>query len=153
MKKLVILFLLGFSISSCFKDNDGGDYFECKIDNENYKIEGVFAYAVKFSAGDIAIYGLEDPTEENSRTLYVTLDQIPEEGTFDLGRDQKGHGYYTDSNSTFTYATIYEGASGTLEILDLTEERLKGEFSFTALDDSGDKIEITSGKFDVAFRE
>ena len=164
MKQLFLFLILSsaFLATSCNDDDmsggsDGDDLFTAKIDGTDYRAEGTNAYATLFSVDNtIAIYGTGTPGTEAYPLLFVAFDEnnTGDVGTYEMGLGKPVVGTYTNSAAEFTYGTASDQASGTLEITERTETRVKGTFSFTGvnLSDTSDRVEITDGSFDVTIQ-
>lgn len=159
--KNTVFYLLSMLLilTSCMKDGavTGAEegFFKCEINGTTFEKEGLLAYAVTSSIdGGVTIYGTEDVLEEeNPISVYIIIDDEQAVGTYDLGGDLDGNGYYVDVNGSFTFYTIPEGAGGQIEITKKTEDRIAGTFSYTAIDPNTEEVvNITNGSFDVEIR-
>ena len=162
--KQVLFFLLLASTTflvACNDDDmtggDGNNSFEAQVDGNAYSANGLNAYATVFSADNsIAIYGTGTPGTDAYDLLFIALEDnlTGDVGTYELGLDKQGHGTYTNSASDFTYSTVSSAASGTLEVTERTDTRIKGTFSLTLVNatDDTDIIEVQNGSFDVEIR-
>ena len=140
-------------------DNTGGDFFEATIDGTPYRSEGANAYATIFDTDNsIAIYGTGTPGTEVYPIMFLSFedDFDGQEGTYEMGLGKEAFGTYTNSGGEFTYGTssTNPAGTGTVTITERTDERVKGTFSFTAVDltDETQTVSITGGKFDVGIQ-
>jgi type 1 fimbria pilin len=89
-----------------------------------------------------AIQGFD--ADGNSITLSLDGD-VDDKGDYDLGNGFEAG--YIDTNASESFV----GTSGGITFSKLTNDKAKGEFSFTGIDGMGGMIEVTNGQFDVEF--
>lgn len=144
-------------VTSCKKEDDVTPetaFFQCKIDNVEYKIEGTGAYAY-FDTSEDRIYGTEvvDKSIKEPRSLYIAFPRGKSVGTFAIN-DDNNYAFFLDSKGV-AHRSNYKNSSGTLTISEKTDKIIKGTFSFTANtqpNGNGKKITVTDGNFSVVYR-
>ena len=160
MQKILSMLMLMtmLILSSCDKEDDGGsnsgggDSFECEIDGTAHKISGKFAFAQKVDAEVFAIYGSEDQTKSGFKNVYISMKSVPAKGVYDLSKSDVGSGNILETSSGTLYNSNFPGGSGTLEVTEKTDNRIKGSFSFVGATGQGAKKTVTKGKFDVSIK-
>lgn len=157
--KSLVLLLISLVLISCGKDDEaggdsggGGDTFECTIDGASHKISGQFAFAQKVASDIFAIYGSEDQTKSGFKNVYISLSAEPTVGNYDLGTDKAGSGNILETGTGKLFNSNFPGGSGSLEITEKTSSKIKGTFSFIAVDATGNKKTVSNGKFDVKIK-
>lgn len=159
--KFLTLLLVTASIISCGKDDDGGTgsdgnsdtFWYCKIDGEDFRIDGEYAFASYFDVDNtIAVYGSEDQAVAGFASVFIALkNDDGMVGTYDLSPDGDATGTYLDTDPSESFTTAFEGGEGTLEITSIDDEFVEGTFSFVAFDGNGNSKNITDGSFKVRF--
>jgi len=157
-KFLILIFTSALLFSSCAKDeesssdNTSASFFQCKIDGTDYKITGDNnAYAKQTGSDLFVIYGSEDATKANFRNVYISLPKVPSVGKYDINTNDIGSGSFFQSAKL--YNSAFPGGSGTLEITEKTETRVKGTFNFVGTTTTSEQKNITDGSFDVAIKQ
>ena len=150
MKKLVTLLLvvIATSLIGCSSDDSGesieeGFFLKFTYNGEQYSFDPQTGTSLQK-----VIFGMENVNDVQTRlTLY--LPKNPSVGTFEITNDTP-----TDQNlATLHNAALdlgdvtFEGTSGTLKITSLTEDIIKGTFSFTGTDENGETVTVTNGSF------
>lgn len=157
MKHIFGLTALLLLLLACEKDADGGndsngDFFKCKVDGQAYEITGEYAFADPIATDLFGIYGSEDQTQSGFTNVYISLSSEPEIGTYELTDPDIGTGNYLDTGSGAIFSSAFPGGSGTVEITEKTSSRVKGIFSYVAVNADGASKEITDGEFDVSIK-
>ena len=156
IKKTLFLMLIAVMLVSCNKDEEssgsGSEVFECSIDGTSYKITGQFAFAQKVATNIFSIYGSEDQTKKGFRNVYISLKSEPTVGKYNLGQDKDGSGNILETGTGTLYNSNFPGGSGSLEITEKSSGRIKGIFTFVGVNATGEKKNITAGKFDVKIK-
>ena len=157
IKKTVFLVLIAVLLVSCDKEEEssgggGSDSFECSIDGVSHKISGQFAFAQKVASDIFAIYGSEDQTKKGFKNVYVSLTSEPSVGKYDLGPGKAGSGNILETGTGTLYNSNFPGGGGSIEITEKSSTRIKGTFSFVGTTSSGEKKNVTAGKFDVKIK-
>ena len=166
MKKAILFFLPVFFLSVCFTScskesagdvpvleeeiqDDDKSFFVCKINGEEYKSEGILAYAVDFD-NTYNMYGLSSLNPDDM-AMYVAVDSKLGVGTHPFNQDS--YALIAPGDAT-AYATYWGDGSGEVTITEKTAKTVKGTFKFVAVssDDVNDKWEVTDGAFEVTFR-
>lgn len=161
---LIGLFI--FNITSCNKDDDGGDggtaapgTVQAKIDGSTFTSNSMASQANIVDVGPsftINILG----TDLSGNNINLTLNGVTGPGTYVIGGDNlvSISASYTEINtSTFqssTWQAPYEGGDevGEINIAQLEEDNIVGTFNFTARNsDDGSFKEVTDGSFNMAF--
>jgi hypothetical protein len=152
------LFCLTFLfVTSCKKEDEvtaETAFFQCKIDNIDYKVEGTGAYAYIETTTD-RIYGsqLPDKTIAKPLVVFISIGKDKGVGTHNL-IDTDNFGHFLAEDGTI-YRSNYKNSSGTLTISEKTDKHIKGTFSFVAnaqSDGNGKKVTISDGAFTVVYR-
>ena len=162
----LIFGLIAFNLSSCNKDDDGGDggtaapgTVKAKIDGSSFESSQLASQATLVDLGStytINIIG----TDLSGNNLSLILNGVVGPGTYVIGGDNMVSisGSYTEINtSTFqssTWQAPYEGGVevGEINISEFSEENVKGTFSFTAKNSDDDSFKsITKGAFNMDF--
>lgn len=155
MKKSFFYFLpllLALVCSSCSKDTEGpvaddGLFVTCTMNGEAFKAEGLYAYAVDWDES-YNVYGIT----VDDITMYVAIDQSITDGTHAFN-DETTFAIISREGGK-SYSTLYEGGEGQVTVTERTANIVKGSFQFTAVetDDTGEKLVVQNGKFQVKFR-
>ncbi|NUY81823.1 hypothetical protein HUK80_13025 [Flavobacterium sp. MAH-1] len=156
--KMAFLTLALCFAAACSSDDAGGSgggsgsYLSSKVDGSNFKAEimgqstvvavknGNF-YQVSGSNGDL-------------KNIAIGLFNVTGEGTYEVGPDTDNVLSYLENNISYDTSNC-SGATGTVTITNLTEEKIEGTFSFTGKDDencSSSKT-VTTGKFRGVFMQ
>lgn len=151
MKKLVSILLVVLSISfvGCSSDDSSGGslndglYLKFTLEGKNYNFEPTTGTSLQK-----VIFGNENVNDVIT-SMFIVMPENPSVGTFSISDATP-----TDDNiATLHSANLsvenasYDGISGTLKITSITDEYIKGTFSFTAEDFDGATVEITNGSF------
>ncbi len=161
MKNSILILAAIFSISlftfSCQKEDvtskeeNTEHFFKCKMDGQDYVIKGsVLAYGVKWDT-DYAVYGVSNLNADQA--MYVNISDDLGVGTHQLD-DLDTYALVSLADGS-AWSTYWGDGSGTVTITEKTVTGVRGTFSFTVYnaDDINEKMEITEGSFNVAFRE
>lgn len=149
-----LVFLLAFLGGCSANDVAADSYFKCKIDGVTYETNGLFAYATRFTVSNtFSIYGTEDTSNKNARTMYIELPNSAGVGSYKLSSgSEKAILAVGQTSQAMFYSTVYKG-NGTLEITTKTDQLVAGTFIFKALTADGkNTIQVTEGEFSVKFR-
>jgi len=153
---LPICACLVLCLFSCGKDDvapSDENHLTTFIDGVEFSADAEFAAAFEDEEdNELVILGSEDLNLPNARSVFFRLNGLGEVGTYELGLDLDGHGFY-EIESIDGWYTFEPGGTGTLEITSITEERVKGTFFFTGLNEDGNSLSFTNGSFDVDIRE
>lgn len=150
MKKLATLLLvvIATSMIGCSSDDSGGNTEEGFYLKFTYSGKQYFFEPQTGTSLQTVIMGMEDVNDVQTR-LSLYLPENPSVGTFEITNDTP-----TDQNLATVHNAIltvgdanYAATSGTLKITSLTEDIIKGTFSFTATDDNGVVVTVTNGSF------
>lgn len=149
---LVVLCLIGFS--SCERsENTGSDNFSCVIDGKKYEITGEYAFAQAIANDLFAIYGSEDQTISGFKNVYISFEGMPEEKKYSMNFGDPTSGNIVHTSNGDVFLSVFEGGEGTVEILEISDSRVKGEFSFVAVSADGlTKMVVENGSFDVPIK-
>jgi len=152
MKKVFLFIGLALCLASCGDDDEGNggsgnDTFEAKIDGRAYSISGQYAWADLIADDLFAVYGSEDQTSAGFSNLFISFIGTPSVGTYDFSDTDQAVGTYLNTGSGATWTTGVSG-SGTVEVTEISADRIKGTFSFKGGDGSS-IIDVTEGNFDV----
>lgn len=145
---------------SCGDDDDNGgngdsnDKFECTIDGTSHKISGQYAWAAFVGSGEdlFAIYGSEDQTQSGGfQNVFLSFDGgKPTVGTHEMGLGKKAIGTILNTRDNTTFISGLQGGGGSIEITEISDSRVKGTFSFTAVSTDGSTTKkVENGTFDV----
>ncbi|TVR42125.1 MAG: hypothetical protein EA394_04200 [Bacteroidia bacterium] len=163
MKMKKFLRVLAFFMLACFavcltacdKDDDkdngsgtGGYHMTAKIDGKSWASAGNQMILVDNKMGYLFISGAVNDDDD---IITIQMFDFPgAAGSFSLGTDEyQTHCFYTSPEGVTFYVFPDEpDAFGVLVITDYKEKYIKGSFSFTAIDNSGENmIEVTDGSF------
>ncbi|MBP41516.1 MAG: hypothetical protein CL528_07065 [Aequorivita sp.] len=162
---LVLMAVVAVSLTSCKKDDDGGDdpqggsgTFTAKVDGNNFSgMQGtVVARVTNSGAGQaIAISG----GTEQSENLQIILTSFDGEGSYDLNFVNIGTYSYLpdpsnpDPNTVVVYSTVGtgQGNNGTINISSYDGNTIKGTFNFTGynLNNTSESVSVTDGQFNI----
>jgi hypothetical protein len=169
---------MAFSFTSCSDDDDsngGGGApppsppaqdqmsFTLSGDLEGEKTGQAFVFvAGAGGVSNVVLSGNDGPgitegAQTFSLNFYQSGDQVPEEGTYEIGFEQgsNGTGFWVLYESfedgpanPVSYGGV-SGSSGTLEITSASETMISGTFEFTAVNASGDELIVENGIFNA----
>jgi len=161
MKQLLGLTLLALAISvtSCSSDSEGGNVnagagtITAKVDGQTVTSipSATFAY---ITAGGLQITG----TNINAQNLALQIVTYDGVGQYNIGGGTSlAVGTYSAidiSNPTNLDNIWYaphgdSGVDGVIDVTEQTETNVKGTFSFTAVNESGNMKTVTNGSFNV----
>jgi hypothetical protein len=173
MKKLILILLATFSLSSCDKDDDkpkteleklppatqtGAKTFGCLLDgvafvpgNQNLAKDCVYQYVNGY------YFSLQGTTYVNKESFRLGLStdnlKIEEGKTYTLQNkiDGNASGKYFDNFGNYTTST--EKGEMTITKLDLTKNIVSGTFFYDIKDSKGVLHKITNGRFDMPFTQ
>jgi hypothetical protein len=167
MKTLKILSLFLFAslvLTSCKKDDDGGDdpqvaagTMTAKVDGANFEsLEGTVV-AQESNSGGVRVMAISAGTvdSENIQMIIQNFDGV---GTYELNLANIGtYSYLPDPNNPDpSTVVVYMAVNGTtsggeVNISSYTADRVKGTFSFTGynIQDTSDTVSVTNGSFDM----
>jgi Family of unknown function (DUF6252) len=140
------------------KNPYGSNTISCKINGETFETKGPNSGNNISCNNEVYLTGGLNGNKINAKmcegnysSLYITLWQEWQSGTFEMGNDK-----------SICFATIYRQMpfstfycktnpqSGSFKISELTDKYIAGEFTFTATDSKGELITVSEGKFDIA---
>lgn len=177
MKKLLILLLITFTLSCCNKDEDqpiaeidklppatqtGAQTFGCLIDGKAFVPPKFGTNApsafYQFVGGSytLSIYGSTDGGSNLKSILLGALD-VPAITTtnYPLKSEENGNflGKYLIGGGIAFSGITSNSNPGILTItrFDTTNFIISGTFSFTVLNNNGNEIKITDGRFDMQY--
>lgn len=152
MKRIVVvcaILLSGLFLVSC--DSDGvearNNTFQVDVAGKEFKATGALAYWTDFSDGSFNAYGIE-----GNLTIYVGFDRADiTEGEYSISDDVYVYAVYDDGTS---YATVVDGSSGKVSLIQKDAKTLKGtlDVEATNFDDENDKLNLSNGSFNVEYR-
>ncbi|SHF02301.1 hypothetical protein SAMN05444278_1183 [Psychroflexus salarius] len=178
MKNLILLLIIGMSLSCCNNDDDnntqnpidqlppatqtGEQTFGCLINGEAFvppsfgsNAPGAF-YQFVDGAYTLSIYG-SNSGGLNLKSINIGCIDAPiiEETSYELtsyGSSNYFGRYNIGGGITFSGTTTTE-IPGTLTITNFDPDNfiISGTFEFTVLDDDGSEIHITNGRFDMNY--
>ncbi|WP_114750094.1 DUF6252 family protein [Pleomorphovibrio marinus] len=179
---ILILFGSFFILSACSSDDDGspdipGEHNGSVSFQVSGEVEGEYSGIADFRAFEMSGIHTWDITmlDQDPITFSVSFTQVgnepidrPETGTYELGINpgnqlddiyMASFEYYVDGPFQSDSYTVGIGdTTGELEITSSSDERIEGNFSFTAvrLDDEGnlgETISVTDGEFSAVPRQ
>lgn len=135
-------------------NNPSGDILTARVDGKTFCSVGVIIIPTGFEAIGSNSYMLQG-MNQNQELLIITITNAP--GTYQIPEGAAG-GFTPDAVGAINYITHEESpATGTLIIEEITDERVKGSFEFTAFRQdaetgelSNESVTVTNGSFDVA---
>ncbi|CAM3279690.1 DUF6252 family protein [Aequorivita lipolytica] len=161
---LVLMAVIAVSLTSCSKDDDGGDdpsggtgTFSAKVDGANFtSLDGTVAGQLT-DAGPTKVLAISAGTSrsQNLQMIVTTFDGV---GTYDLNFTNIGtYSYLPDpSNPDPSSVVIFttgngQPSNGQLKVSSFEGNVAKGTFSFTAynLNDLSQSISVTEGAFNI----
>ena len=149
-KTLVLFFPFAIMLNGCEKDdeNNGSDnhHFTAKVDG------------VAWSSASSQLIGsrIEDylfvsgATSNENETISINFFDFPgTTGTYNIGTGEYDfHCFYTIGETSYFVYDDVAGATGTLVITSITDNSVKGSFSFTGFNnDETESVAITDGSF------
>ncbi|MEL6123046.1 MAG: hypothetical protein AAFQ02_07230 [Bacteroidota bacterium] len=156
--KYIAFFLSLTLLVACSDDDDAGnaggssdDQFSATIDGQSYEISGRFAFAEPIDDDLFAVYGSEDQSTPGFTNVFLSFEGRPTVGTYDLSLGSGTLGTWINTGSGETFISGFTGGSGTAEVTEITDDRIKGTFSFVGVDVGGslpNKV-VENGTFDV----
>ncbi|MCG2418518.1 hypothetical protein K8089_05740 [Aequorivita sp. F47161] len=162
---LVLMAVLAVSLTSCKKDDDGGDdpqggtgTFSAKVDGDSFSgIQGTVV-AQLTNSGSTQVLAVSGGTMD-SENLQMIIQNFDGEGTYNLNFMNIGTYSYLpdpgnpDPNTVVIYTTVGDGQgnNGTISISSFDGNTVKGTFSFTGinLNDNSDTVSVTEGQFNI----
>lgn len=151
------LFMTLFTVSCSDDDDNGGggssdDKFSCTIDGASYDISGQYAWADFVGSGNdlFAVYGSEDQTQSGFSNVFISFEGgKPTVGTHEMGLGKKALATWIDTGSGSTFISGLPGGSGSVEVTEITDSRIKGTFSAVIANADGATKKLENGSFDV----
>lgn len=163
---LIILFFSPALFLSCSSDdnspaneqlncNNSADFISASIDGNSFCSIGVIVIPTGFEVFDSNSYMIQGMNQDQE-LLIISIGNEP--GTYEIPGTVAAGAYTPDAINEINYLTHEESpASGTLIIEEISGERVKGSFEFSAYRvdaESGevlqDHVSVTNGTFDVA---
>jgi hypothetical protein len=162
---LVLMAVLAVSLTSCKKDDDGGDdpqggtgTFSAKVDGNGFTGMQGTVVAQLTNSGSTQVLAVSGGTAQ-SENLQMIIQNFDGEGTYDLNFMNLGTYSYLpdpgnpDPNTVVIYTTLGtgQGNNGTLSVSSFDGNTIKGTFKFTGfnLDNSSDTVDVTEGQFNI----
>ena len=162
VQKFGLVAFMAFAVSltsSCSNDDDNnssgggsGSYLEAKVDGTQFKAEvqgHSTVGASRIGSGTSQIISVIGAVMDGSN-ISINLQGITAAGTYELNQDSDSVIAFTTSGGSAAYGTgICDGATGTLKITTLNDEKIEGTFSFTGKDgeNCSSSKAVTDGKF------
>jgi len=152
IRKTAFLALALTFAAACSGDDAGGSgggsgsFLTAKVDGSNYKAE-VMGQSTVVAVRNGTFYSIGGSTAE-LKNVTIGLFNVTDEGTFEVGPDTDNLLSFFENNVSYDTSNC-AGATGTVTITKLTDDRIEGTFSFTGKDDencSATKT-VTAGKF------
>ncbi|WP_136668685.1 DUF6252 family protein [Flavobacterium sp. H122] len=146
MKKIIgLLAIFTLILSGCSSDGDGSDnnsstYIKFKVNGQSYNYEPETIVSLKT---------LVDGYTGNGNTLKRISLWMPNEvatGTYPITDTPSDVETYNASYSSEGESIYIDGTSGTITITSVTDDYIKGTFSFSG-DNEGATVNITNGEF------
>ena len=137
---------------------EGADMLAAKIDGDNWEadalptdikaVEGSYTT----SSNTLIITGRR-VDQNNNQILEIALREIQGEGDYTIDLKAPSEAYYEDRKEETRYNTTTQHG-GDLELTYFNTELgiAAGTFSFQALNEDNEEIEITEGRFDINIR-
>jgi hypothetical protein len=174
MKKMGIMAFaaMALCLTACSGDdggNSGGGgssldtYVNAKVDGVTFKTFSVQGHslgaAMRTGTGDQTLISVSGSSASSMgstdiKTIVISLLGITQPGTYTINSDSNSVLAYVDSASNISWDTSdCSGATGTIEITVLNDQKVEGSFSFTGKDDENcsSQKNITAGKFRGTF--
>ncbi len=151
MKKIFFLLLLAVVIFSCSKDDDGNIFkasMSALIDDEEWN--SVTRLTI-LEEGKFIITG----TSLNGKILTVTIGGTTE-GIYELSLSSAMAGAVYKESASMSIEDAYVSATGEVNLTDVnnSKKRISGTFSFIAIRNLTNTINITEGEFkDLLYTE
>lgn len=158
MTKLILIAFLATSIlAGCSKDDDEtepenntptGNSLTCKVDGTAWNAS--LAVVATNTGGVLTVTG----SDSNSGQCQIILFNPTGTGSYTLGggMTNQSNGRWTEGvGQEDTYTTMLGQGSGSVEITELSDTKVKGTFSFTAKNSAGTDVSITEGSFTSTF--
>lgn len=161
---LLLMAVIAISMTSCSKDDDGGDdpaggtgTFSAKVDGDTFtSLEGTVAGQLT-NAGPTKVLAISAGTSqsENLQMVVTTFDGV---GTYDLNFTNIGTYSYLpdpsnpDPNSVVIFSTANgQSSNGQLKVSSYEGNVVKGTFSFTGynLDNLSQSVTVSDGQFNI----
>jgi hypothetical protein len=151
MKKIFFLFVAAIAISSCSKDDDGNIFkasMSALIDDEEWN--SVTRVTI-LEEGKFIITG----TSLNGKILTITIFGTTE-GKYELSLTSAMAGAIYKESASMSTDDAYVSATGEVNLTDVnnSKKRISGTFSFIAIRNLTNTINITEGEFkDLLYTE
>jgi len=156
--KLFFITILGAAvISGCNKKDDENaepdnntstGTFTCKVNGTSWTAS--LAVVATNSGGVLTVTG----SDSNAGQCQVIISNPSGTGTYALGGSMtnQSNGRWTQgTGQEDTFTTMLGQGSGSVEITELSDTKVKGNFSFTAKNSAGTDVSITEGSFTSTF--
>lgn len=150
------LMVFSVALASCNKDDDdnanpdnpntGSGTMTATVNGNSF--DATLAVQAVYENGVLSVAG----NNGNAQQLQITLLNPDGTGTYQIGGNMANPntGMYVDGPSAEeTYTTMVGVGTGSVEITEFTDSKVKGFFSFTARNTAGDEVSVTNGQFDV----
>lgn len=173
-QSLFLLLLSIVTISSCKKDEDGGDAgpaaegtIQATIDGKTFTSLSMVTFATKVTAAGTTIISIQGNNGgTSSQAIVFTLNGITETGTYEIGGKSSisVSASYIETKVSLSdpanpevntwQAPYEESAAGEIKISELSDSKIVGTFQFKGKNTLGDGSvkEIKSGSFNIKFR-
>ena len=151
MKKILFLFVAALVIFSCSKDDDGNIFkasMSALIDDEEWN---AVTRVTILEEGKFIITG----TSLNGKILTVTIGGTTE-GIYELSLSSAMAGAVYKESASMSIEDAYVSATGEVNLTDVnnSKKRISGTFSFIAIRNLTNTINITEGEFkDLLYTE
>lgn len=142
--------------AACSSDDAGGSgggsgsFLTSKVDGDNFKAE-VMGQSTVVAVRNGNFYQVSGSNAE-LQNISIGLFNVTDEGVFEVGPDTDNVLSYFENNVSYDTSNC-DGATGTVTITALTDEKIEGTFSFTGKDDENCTAakSVTTGKFRGVF--
>lgn len=144
--------------ASCSSDDAGGSgggsgsFLTSKVDGASFKAE-IMGQSTVVAVRNGNFYQISG-SNADLKNIAIGLFNVTGEGTFEVGPDTDNVLSYLENNVSYDTSNC-SGATGTVTITKLTEEKIEGTFSFTGKDDDNcaNGKSVTTGKFRGVFMQ
>ena len=146
LKTILLSLVVVFALSSCNKDDNGGDVgsgtVKLKANGTSYNFKNITA------ASAIGLITINGETDDGKISISLMMTSTIENGEYEFNAEGSTlTALYTENDNG------YFPENGTFKITSHSGKKIKGTFSFTGQSMNGETVEITDGSFDVKYDE
>lgn len=164
---LVLMAVVAISLTSCSKDDDGGDggsaasgTIVAKVSGSDYKSEPMITSATRADGNGVSTLVITGNTMDGKNISLSINGGFEGVGTYNIGGGANvfGNASYTEidvanpTDAQMWVAPYDTSVAGEIKVSEVTSTNVKGTFHFKGKNADGSFKDITEGSFDVDFQ-